>query len=85
MKIARLSLENYRRFESGEFTFGGGVTVIAGRNGAGKTSLLEAVFFLSCGRGLRGAKQADIIRFGQSSAVIDAGIDRKSTRLNSSH
>jgi DNA replication and repair protein RecF len=36
--------------------------VLTGENGAGKTNLLEAVSFLSPGRGLRGAKLASITR-----------------------
>ena len=36
--------------------------VLTGANGAGKTNLLEAVSFLAPGRGLRGARLADVAR-----------------------
>jgi DNA replication and repair protein RecF len=40
------------------------ITVVAGPNGAGKTNLLEAISLLAPGRGLRGAKPADLGRIG---------------------
>lgn len=43
MYLSRLSLNNYRRFESFEIDFHPEFTVIAARNGQGKTSILEAV------------------------------------------
>lgn len=43
MQIARLRLESYRRFDSLELGFHPDLTVIAARNGRGKTTVLEAV------------------------------------------
>lgn len=43
--------------------------VLAGPNGAGKTNILEAISFLSPGRGLRRAKLADIARRNAGTAV----------------
>lgn len=43
MKLCRLSVKNYRRFESFEITFHPELTVIAARNGQGKTTTLEAI------------------------------------------
>jgi DNA replication and repair protein RecF len=42
------------------------MTVLTGPNGAGKTNLLEAVSLLSPGRGLRGARIAELARTGGS-------------------
>jgi len=39
--------------------------ILTGANGAGKTNILEAVSFLAPGRGLRGAKLAEINRWGE--------------------
>jgi DNA replication and repair protein RecF len=41
---------------------GAGISVLYGANGSGKTNLLEAVSLLSPGRGLRGARTADLAR-----------------------
>jgi DNA replication and repair protein RecF len=43
---------------------GAGPLVFTGPNGAGKTNLLEAVSYLSPGRGLRGARLADVLNTG---------------------
>ena len=43
MKLAKLYLQNYRRFESFEIDFHPGLTVIAARNGQGKTTVLDAI------------------------------------------
>ncbi len=49
MKILRLRLQNYRRHRDVEMEFPDGVIAIVGRNGSGKTSLLEAVAFAMYG------------------------------------
>ena len=43
MKLSSLKLKNYRRFESFEMDFDPEMTVIAARNGQGKTTILEAI------------------------------------------
>ncbi|MFN3311844.1 MAG: AAA family ATPase [Hyphomonas sp.] len=43
MKLQRLHLTNYRRFDSFEIDFQSSLTVIAARNGQGKTTILEAI------------------------------------------
>ncbi len=67
--------------------------VLTGQNGAGKTNILEAVSFLSAGRGLRGAKLSDVghrmgldiapdvmqlpAKWSVSAAVVNKGITTK--------
>jgi DNA replication and repair protein RecF len=46
------------------------LTVISGHNGAGKTSLLEAVGYLSVQESFRGSPREALIRVGATSAVI---------------
>lgn len=43
MNLTKLCLTNYRRFADFEIDFDAGLTVIAARNGQGKTSVLEAI------------------------------------------
>ena len=64
MKIVRLSLRDFRSYEAAELRPGAGLTVIAGRNGAGKTNLLEGVYFACTGRSCRTANEREVVRFG---------------------
>ena len=43
MHVARLSLTDYRNYERAELELGPGATVLVGRNGQGKTNLVESV------------------------------------------
>ena len=44
MILKQLSVENYRNIEAADFSPGRELTVICGKNGHGKTNLLEAVW-----------------------------------------
>ncbi|MDD9328896.1 MAG: AAA family ATPase, partial [Bartonella sp.] len=58
--VRQLKLENYRNYCSLALHLLGNHVVLTGRNGVGKTNLLEALSFLSPGRGLRRAAYSDI-------------------------
>lgn len=65
--VARLSLADFRNYSSLALDFAPGAVVLTGDNGAGKTNLLEAISFLSPGRGLRRAVLEDVARAGATS------------------
>jgi len=58
----RLVLTDFRNYRDARLTLDTEPVVLTGLNGAGKTNLLEAVSFLAPGRGLRGARLAEIDR-----------------------
>ncbi|HET7413818.1 MAG TPA: AAA family ATPase, partial [Pararhizobium sp.] len=62
--IEKLKLSDFRNYASLSIALDGRHVVLCGENGAGKTNLLEAVSFLSPGRGLRRAAYADVPRKG---------------------
>jgi len=64
MRVTRLRVRNFRSYESADVAFGAGVTVVSGRNGAGKTNLLEALYFACTGRSCRTANDREAVRFG---------------------
>lgn len=61
--VERLTLTDYRNYSSLRMEVQNTPIVIYGENGSGKTNILEAISFLSPGRGLRGVKLSDIKRF----------------------
>ena len=58
--IARLTLTRFRNYRSARIETGPEPVVLTGANGAGKTNLLEALSFLSPGRGLRRARLDEV-------------------------
>lgn len=66
LAILRLKLTDFRSYAHCEIKAGGGPVVLTGRNGAGKTNILEALSFLTPGRGLRAVRLIDAVRLGAS-------------------
>jgi len=62
--LASLSLTGFRNYTSQKLTLTSEPVVLFGDNGAGKTNLLEAISFLSPGRGLRRATLDAVARTG---------------------
>lgn len=63
-RLARLSLTEFRNYRCLTLPLpdDAGIVVLTGENGAGKTNLMEAISLLSPGRGLRGARLAELTR-----------------------
>ena len=61
-QLTRLTLTDFRNYSSLKIDFSERMIAFVGANGAGKTNILEAVSFLTAGRGLRRATLADIAR-----------------------
>jgi len=81
MLLTRLSTENFRNLELVEQAFHPAANVIVGRNGQGKTNLLEAIYFLATTRSFRTARQASMPRFESANlfvrgAVLREGLER---------
>nr|CAD6428186.1 DNA replication and repair protein RecF [Rhizobium sp. Q54] len=62
--LSRLKLTDFRNYPEAVLMLDGRHVVLTGDNGAGKTNLLEAVSFLSPGRGLRRAVLSEVSRVG---------------------
>lgn len=76
VSIERLKLTDFRNYAQVSLSLDPRHVVLTGRNGAGKTNLMEAVSFLSPGRGLRRAVMSDVVRVsGPGGFSIFAEID----------
>ncbi len=76
MRLSRLWLTDFRGYHRAELEVDPGVTVLAGGNAQGKTSLLEAVGWLARMSSFRGAPDSALVRVGAERAVVRAEIDR---------
>ncbi len=75
--LSALKLTAFRNYASLSVQFEARHVVLTGANGAGKTNLMEAVSFLSPGRGLRRAQLADVAKAGTDGGfAIHATLER---------
>jgi len=72
--VERLHLVDFRIYESVDVVLDEGVTAIIGDNGQGKTSLAEAIAYLSTLKSFRGVPADALIRNGCDAAVIRAQV-----------
>ena len=75
-RIRRLNLTNFRSYRAASLDIGERPVVLVGPNGAGKTNLIEAISFLTSGRGLRRAT-LDEVAFaeGDGSWAVSAEVE----------
>jgi DNA replication and repair protein RecF len=75
-RIHRLTLTHFRNYRAAGVEARGDMVVLAGPNGAGKTNCLEAISFLSPGRGLRRATLEDVAdNQGDGSWAVSAEVE----------
>ncbi|MCZ4499469.1 MAG: recF [Marmoricola sp.] len=80
MYVAHLELHDFRSYESVEVEIGPGVTAFVGRNGQGKTNLVEAIDYLSSLSSHRVAADAPLVRQGATQAIVRAAVVRDERR-----
>jgi DNA replication and repair protein RecF len=71
VRLTRIRLRDFRCYETAETELGAGITVIHGRNGAGKTNLLDAIYLGCTGRSSRTNSDRELVRFGAPVARVE--------------
>src|SRR4051794_12130697 len=75
-RIHRLTLTHFRNYRAASVETRGDVVVLVGPNGAGKTNCIEAISFLTPGRGLRRATLDDVAdNQGDGSWAVSAEVE----------
>ena len=74
MTIRRLDVSSFRNLTGVSLEPGPGVNLLIGDNGAGKTSLLEAISVLSSGRSFRASRTPAIIQFEHNAYTLFAEV-----------
>ncbi|MDH6235447.1 DNA replication/repair protein RecF [Cryobacterium sp. CG_9.6] len=75
MRVTHLSLTDFRNYTEAEVPLRAGANLIVGRNGQGKTNLVEALGYLSTLGSHRVSDDKAMIRAGQPSAIIRARLE----------
>ncbi|MCC6549534.1 MAG: DNA replication/repair protein RecF [Ignavibacteriaceae bacterium] len=81
MIVRRLTLHDFRIHHSTEMEFSPKLNFIVGGNGQGKTSLIEAIYFLCTTKNYKGAPDTDLLRFGQPGYTVH-GVFEDATENN---
>ena len=89
MRIDKLTLDGWRNYRRQTLDFDGSCNVIYGENAQGKTNLLEAMVYLSCGKSPRAHGDRELIGFDRQEAsrhgaapVPGAGVHHGDTALS---
>lgn len=80
MRLDRLHLHEFRNWHSAEIDFAPGLTALVGRNGQGKTNVVEAIAYLATFRSFRSATTEVLIGDGADAAVVRAEGVRRGDR-----
>ncbi len=83
MKLQALWVENCRNIEKAQLTPCGGLTVIAGENGQGKTNLLECIYLLTGGKSFRAAKDQELVLHSKEQGKVlgESETQKKTSRI----
>ncbi len=68
MYVKSITLEHYRNLKNTRIFFSEGINVIDGDNAQGKTNLIESLWLFTGGRSFRGARESELIAFGEKQA-----------------
>jgi DNA replication and repair protein RecF len=70
MRLERLCVENVRCISAADLAFDARRNLIYGPNASGKTSLLEAIYFIGRGRSFRAARNETLIAAGEERLAV---------------
>lgn len=77
MQILNLKLLNFRNYEKLDIEFDPSMNIIIGKNGMGKTNIVEAIYVLAFTKSFRGSKEDVIIRRNADLTRIEGTVKDK--------
>ena len=83
MTVNSVNIKNFRNIADLSFTADNGVNVIYGENAQGKTNILESIWLFTGCKSFRGAKDNELIKFGEDFAKINLNFSDKSREKKS--
>ena len=77
MYLKKISLFNYKNFSEADFEFNHKINCFVGKNGIGKTNVLDAIYHLSYGKSYFNPLAVQNIKHGEEFFVIDGEFEKK--------
>lgn len=81
MIIEKLSLQNFKNYEDAEFHFSHQINFITGKNGSGKTNLLDALHYISLSKSAFGTVDSLSMKHGSSYFLVKCLISNKEEKF----
>jgi DNA replication and repair protein RecF len=75
VRILSATIQNFHNLAEASFDFSPSANLLLGRNGEGKTNLLEALGWFALGRSHRGARPEEMIAFGQDALHVSLSVE----------
>jgi DNA replication and repair protein RecF len=77
MYLKKISLFNYKNFSEANFEFDTKINCFVGKNGIGKTNVLDAIYHVSYGKSYFNPLAVQNIKHGEEFFVIDAELEKE--------
>ena len=72
MSLTKISINNFRCFKNVDLQLSPGINFFFGRNGSGKTSILESVFIFSSGKSFKSSNLASLVNYENDKFTLKA-------------
>ncbi|MFZ2489889.1 MAG: DNA replication and repair protein RecF [Thermoanaerobaculia bacterium] len=76
MILRNLTTSGFRNLEPARTEFHERANIVVGRNGQGKTNLLEAIYFLATTKSFRTSRVASLFRFNEANLFVSGAVER---------
>ncbi|MFA4840152.1 MAG: DNA replication/repair protein RecF [Agrococcus sp.] len=74
MRVSRLALTDFRNYATADVAFEPGANLLVGRNGQGKTNMVESLVWIATGSSHRVPTDIALIRAGEQRAIIRCSV-----------
>ncbi len=80
--VKNINLINFRNFSNLNLSFDGKLNIFFGKNGCGKTNILEAISLISKGRGIRNSSIFNLIKKNKNNFLIKNNLEINYNNFN---
>lgn len=80
MRVTSVHLRDFRTYSRADAHLGEGLTIVHGANGAGKSNLLEGLYFGCTGHSQRTRNERELVRFGAPAARVAVELSSEGRR-----
>ena len=76
MRLKTLQLVNFRNYDNLHINFNEKINLLVGKNGQGKTNIVESIYMLSFGKSFRTSKDKEIIKFEKENLYVGGSFSK---------